>query len=71
MTSGRRCCIMNAEAHFSVVVLGVAEGDELFCYTLNALLQVCHRAENNKQIFFMTEGPYRQMYVNHIYNVSY
>lgn len=49
MTSGGRCCIMNAEAHFSIVVLGVAEGDSELCHcTLNALLQVCDRAENNK-----------------------
>jgi len=47
MTSGGRCCIMNAAAHCSVVVLGAGGGDsELCCCTLNALLQVCHRAEN-------------------------
>jgi hypothetical protein len=49
MTSGDRCCIMNTAAHFSVVVLGVGGGDSELCYcTMNALLQVCHRAENNK-----------------------
>jgi hypothetical protein len=48
MTSGGRCCIMNAAAHFSVV-LGLWGGDsELCCCTLNALLQIYHRAENNK-----------------------
>jgi len=35
MTSGGRCYIMNATAHFSVVVLGVGRGDsELCCCTL-------------------------------------
>jgi hypothetical protein len=49
VTSDGRCCIMNAAAHFSVVVLGLGGGDsELCCCTLNALLQVYHRAENNK-----------------------
>jgi hypothetical protein len=29
-TSGGRCCIMNAAAHFSVVVLGVRGGERRF-----------------------------------------
>jgi hypothetical protein len=54
MTSGGRCCIMNARAYFSVV-LGVGGGDsELCCCALHALLQVCHKAENKSEIFFMT-----------------